>query len=88
MNMNELLWIRPDINERYFQKGITIFGHTPTKYYGAAYAGRMLKTPTWIDIDTGALRENRLCCCDLRMKRLFMQENDRRNAFSLLYRLW
>ncbi|MDO4860988.1 MAG: metallophosphoesterase [Bacillota bacterium] len=51
---DELLWTRPDINERYFQKAITVFGHTPTEYYGADYAGRMLKTLTWIDIDTGA----------------------------------
>lgn len=51
---DELLWNRPGINERYFQKTITVFGHTPTEYYGADYAGRMLKTPTWINIDTGA----------------------------------
>ncbi len=51
---DELLWTRPDINERYFEKTTTIFGHTPTEYYGAEYKGRMLKTPTWIDIDVGA----------------------------------
>lgn len=51
---DELLWTRPDIDQRYFQKTITVFGHTPTEYYGAEYAGRMLKTPTWINIDTGA----------------------------------
>lgn len=51
---DELLWARPGIHERYFQKTITVFGHTPTEYYGADHAGKMLKTPTWIDIDTGA----------------------------------
>lgn len=51
---DELLWTRPDIDERYFQKTITILGHTPTEYYGIEYSGKMLKTPTWINIDTGA----------------------------------
>ena len=50
----ELVWYRPKLNESFFQKTITVFGHTPTNYYGAEYAHRMLKTPTWIDIDTGA----------------------------------
>ncbi len=51
---DELLWTRPDIGDQYFEKTTTVFGHTPTGYYGAEYTGRMLKTPTWIDIDTGA----------------------------------
>jgi serine/threonine protein phosphatase 1 len=51
---DELLWTRPDIDQQYFQKTVTVFGHTPTNYYSAEYAGRMLKTPTWINIDTGA----------------------------------
>lgn len=51
---DELLWTRPDIDKQYFQKTITVLGHTPTEYYGAEYAGRMLKTPSWINIDTGA----------------------------------
>ena len=51
---DELLWNRPRLDEQYFQKTITVFGHTPTGYYGTEYAGRILKTPTWIDIDTGA----------------------------------
>ena len=55
---DELLWTRPGIDERYFQKTVTVLGHTPTDYYGAGYAGRMLKTPTWIDIDTGAAGGN------------------------------
>ncbi len=51
---DELLWTRPDINQQYFQNTMTVLGHTPTAYYGARYAGRMIKTPTWMDIDTGA----------------------------------
>ena len=49
---DELLWNRPKLEDRYFDDVITVFGHTPTKYYGTD--GRILRTPTWIDIDTGA----------------------------------
>jgi len=51
---DELLWNRPDISDEYFDDAITVFGHTPTMYYGEEYEGRMLVTDTWIDIDTGA----------------------------------
>lgn len=51
---DELLWTRPGIHEQYFQKTITVLGHTPTEYYGTDHAGRMFKTSTWVDIDTGA----------------------------------
>ena len=51
---DELIWYRPRLDESFFQDTVTVFGHTPTNYYGAEYAHRMLKTPTWIDIDTGA----------------------------------
>ncbi len=51
---DELIWYRPKPEEHFFQDRITVFGHTPTNYYGAEYARRMLQTPTWIDIDTGA----------------------------------
>lgn len=49
---DELLWTRPAEDERYFDHVITVFGHTPTALYGTP--SRMFKTPTWIDIDTGA----------------------------------
>ncbi len=49
---DELLWHRPGIGERYFEDVTTVFGHTPTEYYGED--GRMVRTDTWIDIDTGA----------------------------------
>ena len=48
----ELLWCRPKPEDRYFEDVLTVLGHTPTRYFGCS--GRMLRTPTWIDIDTGA----------------------------------
>ncbi len=50
----DLLWTRPALNQRYFDDVTTIFGHTPTVYYGEEYKGKILKTDTWIDIDVGA----------------------------------
>lgn len=49
---DDLLWYRPKPEERFYDDVITILGHTPTKYYNMP--NRMLQTPTWIDIDTGA----------------------------------
>lgn len=51
---NDLLWNRPKLDTRYFDDITVIFGHTPTVKYGKQFAGRMLKTDTWINIDTGA----------------------------------
>ena len=50
---DELLWNRPNINERYFENITTVFGHTPTFYYGEEHKGKILITDTWIDIDVG-----------------------------------
>ena len=50
----ELLWHRPAPEESYYPDATVIFGHTPTQYYGKQHQGRMLRTPTWLDIDTGA----------------------------------
>lgn len=52
--VDELLWNRPDIEESYFDKFITVFGHTPIEYYDNKRKNQILKTSTWIDIDTGA----------------------------------
>ena len=50
---DELLNHRPSRKEHYFEEALTILGHTPTtKLHGVS--GRMLRMPTWIDIDTGA----------------------------------
>ena len=43
------------VGARYFARTVTILGHTPTSCYGPEYAGKMLRTDTWIDIDTGAV---------------------------------
>ncbi len=50
---DELLWTRPAPDQQYFSDVITILGHTPTGYmFGEK--GKMFRTNTWIDIDTGA----------------------------------
>ena len=41
-------WIDTDDDTTY------IFGHTPVAAFGPDYEDRMLRTDTWIDIDTGA----------------------------------
>lgn len=50
----ELLWNRPKLDTRYYDDITVIFGHTPTVNFGKQFAGRMIKTDTWINIDTGA----------------------------------
>ena len=49
----ELLWARPDIDDKYFNSVTTVFGHTPTFVYGDENKGKILHTDTWIDIDVG-----------------------------------
>ena len=51
---HDLLWTRPNLDTAYSDKFITVFGHTPTCFFGQQYKGKMLKTPTWINVDTGA----------------------------------
>lgn len=62
----ELLWSRPYLTSRYPGKYVTILGHTPTCIYSREYSGRILKTDTWWDIDTGAAcgRAPMLLCLD------------------------
>lgn len=50
---NELLWTRPKITDRYFDDITTVFGHTPTVFFGDEHSGKILKTETWIDVDVG-----------------------------------
>ncbi len=54
----ELLWTRPDFDTVYSKKFITVVGHTPTCFYGRQFKGKMIRTETWWNIDTGA-------ACDL-----------------------
>ncbi len=51
-----LLWTRPELTTVYFRDFITVIGHTPTGFYGEEYRGRILRTDTWINVDTGAAR--------------------------------
>lgn len=51
---DELIWTRPKISQEYFDDITTVFGHTPTHFYGTEHRGKALVTKTWIDIDTGA----------------------------------
>ncbi|MCH5321634.1 MAG: metallophosphoesterase [Eubacterium sp.] len=57
-SINDLIWARPKLTDNYFEDIITVFGHTPTLYYGKEYDGKIIKTKTWIDIDVGAARGN------------------------------
>ncbi|MBO4432058.1 MAG: metallophosphoesterase, partial [Clostridia bacterium] len=50
---DEFIWAWPELNDRYFEDVITVFGHTPTMSYGNKFKGKILKTDTWIDIDVG-----------------------------------
>ncbi len=66
---HELLRMRPDCSDTYSRDFITVLGHTPTGYFDPTCRGRMLKTDTWWDIDTGAaggLSPMLLCLDDLR----------------------
>lgn len=49
---DEMLWNRPALTDRYYEKAITVFGHTPTEFLDPQSRGKMLVTDTWIDIDT------------------------------------
>ena len=51
---DELLWHRPTLNTRFSNDFTTVIGHTPVHFYGSYYKGKILKTSTWINIDTGA----------------------------------
>lgn len=62
----ELLWHRPYVEETYYPDTIVVFGHTPTLLLDLDSCGRVLRTPTWIDVDTGAAmgQEPTLLCLD------------------------
>ena len=53
-SVDELIWTRPKLTQKYFDDMVTILGHTPTHFYGAEHRGKAVKTSSWIDIDTGA----------------------------------
>lgn len=49
----ELIWNRPSLEDQYSDRFFTVFGHTPTVYYGSMFTGKAIKTDTWINIDAG-----------------------------------
>ena len=50
----ELVWTRPKLDEEYSEEFLTVIGHTPTHFYGDEYKGKIIKTKTWVNVDTGA----------------------------------
>ena len=52
--LQELIWERPTLQTRYYEDATVVFGHTPTVYYGQEYAGKAVRTESWICIDAGA----------------------------------
>lgn len=50
----DLLWTRPELDQKYFDDMTVVFGHTPTYCYGDEYKGKAIFTDTWINIDTGS----------------------------------
>ena len=52
--LDDLIWVRPELEDNYADEFTTVFCHTPTIYYGREYKRRIVKTATWLDIDTGA----------------------------------
>ena len=53
---DELIWTRPSLDTVYSESFTTVVGHTPTVFYGEEYKGKMIKTDTFLNIDTGAAR--------------------------------
>ena len=52
-DLDAFIWNRPYADDEYFDDVISVFGHTPTGLFGNEYRGKILKTRTWIDVDTG-----------------------------------
>lgn len=52
-SLTDLIWNRPALDDHYYDDKMTVFGHTPTFFYGDEYMGKILVTDTWINIDVG-----------------------------------
>lgn len=63
---NDFLFTRPSFQTVYYPDKTVVFGHTPTACFGNAFRGRILRTSTWICIDTGVYAGNSpaLLCLD------------------------
>ena len=55
---DEFLWAWPEYDDEYFEDITTVFGHTPTLFYGKEFKGKILHRPTWIDVDIGSVYGN------------------------------
>lgn len=53
-SIDELLWAWPELTDTYYEDILTVLGHTPTLSFGEEFKDKIIKTPTWIDIDMGA----------------------------------
>ena len=51
---DDMVWGRPLLTDRYYDDIITVFGHTPSWFFGRANEGKIILSQTWIDIDAGA----------------------------------
>ena len=62
----DFLFTRPDLFTVYYPDKTVIFGHTPTGFFGDAFRGRVIRTGTWVNIDTGVYAGNSpaLLCLD------------------------
>lgn len=56
----ELLWNRPSPEDEYFEEVTTVFGHTPTIMYGPQYAGKIIRTRTWCNIDVNTAAHDQI----------------------------
>ena len=50
---DDFLWAGPTGDTQYYAHITTVVGHTPTVAYGREHKGKILHTPTWIDVDVG-----------------------------------
>ena len=53
---HDFLWCRPSLETEFYDDVMMIIGHTPTILYGTNFTGRMVKTSTWCNVDTGATK--------------------------------
>lgn len=65
------------INLYYYHEDVlTVLGHTPTRYYDCP--GRVFRTDTWIDIDTGAGQGSSLMLLRLNdLKEFYVEQRNR-----------
>lgn len=57
---DELLWNRPSLADEYSDGMMVVFGHTPTILFGTEYAGKIIRTRTWCDIDVNTAAHDQI----------------------------